>query len=93
MTRGRPSGKSRRALRSAAGIASLFRLPARDSETGLLHVIVDTPRGSPIKFKYDIDERCYKASYLFPPGMFFPFDFGSIPSTLAEDGDALDALI
>ena len=93
MTRGRPSGKNRRALRSAADAASLFRPPARDSESGLLHVIVDTPKGSPIKFKYDIEKKCYKASYLFPQGTFFPFDFGSIPSTLAKDGDPLDALV
>jgi inorganic pyrophosphatase len=80
------------AVRSAAG-ESLFRIPARDPESGLLHVIVDTPAGSPIKFKYDIENRCYKASYLFAPGTVFPFDFGSVPSTLAEDGDPLDALV
>ena len=81
------------AVRSAAGESSLFRIPARDSDSGLLHVLIDTPKGSPIKFKYDIEKRCYKASYLFPPGTVFPFDFGSIPSTLAEDGDPLDALV
>ena len=81
------------AVRSAAGKSSLFRIPALDPESGLLRVIVDTPAGSPIKFKYDIENRCYKASYLFAPGTVFPFDFGSVPSTLAEDGDPLDALV
>jgi inorganic pyrophosphatase len=81
-----------RAIRSAAG-TSLFRISARDSDSGLVHAVVDTPKGSPIKFKYDIQSRCYKASYVFPPGTLFPFDFGSIPSTLAEDGDPLDVLV
>jgi inorganic pyrophosphatase len=68
-------------------------LPPWDSSTGLLHVIVDTPKGSRIKFKYAPDKRIYEASYLFPAGAFFPFDFGSIPSTLAADGDPLDVLV
>jgi len=72
---------------------ALFQLPAWDSTSGLLHVIVDTPKGSRIKFKYELAKRCYAASYLFPPGTSFPFDFGSIPQTLAADGDPLDVLV
>jgi inorganic pyrophosphatase len=58
-----------------------------------LNVVVDTPKGSAIKFKYDSSHHTYKISHLLPPGTVFPFDFGSIPSTLAEDGDPLDVLI
>ena len=71
----------------------LVELPARDPSTGHLHVLVDTPKGSPIKFKYDLEKRCYTISHVLPPGTVFPFDFGSIPSTSAEDGDPLDVLI
>jgi len=71
----------------------LLELPPWDSSTGLLHVIVDTPKGSRIKFKYEPHKQIYEASYLFPAGTFFPFDFGSIPSTLADDGDPLDVLV
>src|SRR5215470_15821316 len=70
-----------------------FALPAWDTSTGLLHVVVDTPKGSPIKFKVDQKKNCYTISHILPPGSVFPFDFGSIPSTLAEDGDPLDVLI
>jgi inorganic pyrophosphatase len=83
-----------KAIRAAAAREDpLFRLPPRDEESGLVHVLVDTPGGSPIKFKYDIEKRCYKASHLLAPGTVFPFDFGSIPGTLAEDGDPLDVLV
>jgi inorganic pyrophosphatase len=64
-----------------------------DSSSKLLHVVVDTPKGSAIKFKYDVAKRCYTIAHVLPPGMVFPFDFGSVPQTLADDGDPLDALI
>ena len=64
-----------------------------DSPSKALHVVVDTPKGSPIKFKYDVANRCYTIAHVLPPGMVFPFDFGSVPETLADDGDPLDALI
>jgi inorganic pyrophosphatase len=62
-------------------------------DSGHLNVIVDTPQGSAVKFKYDTSNKIYKISHLLPPGTMFPFDFGSVPSTLAEDGDPLDLLI
>ena len=66
-------------------------LPAWDH--GLLHVIVDTPAGSAAKFKLDPEKGRYTISHILTPGMVFPFDFGSIPSTAAEDGDPLDAMV
>lgn len=68
-------------------------LPPWDSESGLLHVIVDTPRGSATKFKLDPKKNLFTISHILPPGAAFPFDFGSIPSTAAEDGDPLDVLV
>jgi inorganic pyrophosphatase len=68
-------------------------MPAWDPDSKYLNVVVDTPKGSAIKFKYDSSLHIYKVSHLLPPGTVFPFDFGSIPSTLAEDGDPLDVLI
>jgi inorganic pyrophosphatase len=68
-------------------------LPAWDSESGLLHVIVDTPKGSATKFKHDPKRNMFTISHILPPGAAFPFDFGSIPSTAAEDGDPLHVLV
>jgi inorganic pyrophosphatase len=70
----------------------LERLPARAGR-GLVNVIVDTPKGSCQKFKYDQDAQCFALSRILPAGAFFPYDFGSIPRTLAEDGDALDVMV
>lgn len=67
-------------------------LPSRAGR-GLVNVIVDTPKGSANKYKFDADLKVFKLSRLLPLGAHFPFDFGFIPSTTAEDGDALDVIL
>jgi inorganic pyrophosphatase len=62
-------------------------------KSGLVHVIVDTPKGSCSKFKYDLELGLFKLSRVMPAGMHFPCDFGAIPSTAAADGDALDVAV
>jgi inorganic pyrophosphatase len=68
-------------------------LPPRDAKTGLVNVVVDTPRGSRNKYKIDEELGVLKLSRILPAGHSFPFDFGSIPGTRAEDGDALDVMV
>ena len=71
----------------------LMNLSLHDPKTGLVRVVIDTPRGSRNKYKFDADLGIFKLSRILPAGMSFPFDFGSIPGTYAEDGDALDILV
>jgi inorganic pyrophosphatase len=73
--------------------ANLMTLSARDPKTGLVRVVIDTPRGSRNKYKLDEELGAFKLSRVLPAGMSFPFDFGSIPGTCAEDGDALDVMV
>ena len=70
----------------------LDRLDSR-AEAGLVNIIIDTPKGSRNKFKYDEKTQCFRLSRILPAGASFPYDFGSIPMTCAEDGDALDVLV
>jgi inorganic pyrophosphatase len=55
--------------------------------------VIETPKGSRNKFKYDIETKMFKLGGLLPEGMSFPFDFGFIPSTVGGDGDPLDILV
>jgi inorganic pyrophosphatase len=55
--------------------------------------IVETPSGSRTKFKYDKQSGLFELDKTLPMGIAFPFDFGFIPRTLAEDGDPLDVMI
>jgi inorganic pyrophosphatase len=71
----------------------LEHLSAREPAPGLVSVIVDTPKGSRNKYKYDETLGLYRLSKVLPLGIAFPYDFGFIPSTRAEDGDSLDVLV
>jgi inorganic pyrophosphatase len=55
--------------------------------------VIETPAGGRTKYKWDETAHAYRAGRVLPLGMAFPFDFGFIPGTKAEDGDALDALV
>jgi inorganic pyrophosphatase len=67
-------------------------LPAyRDA--GLVNVIVETPKGSIAKFKYDAVSGLMMLSRPLPSGVAYPYDWGYIPGTRAADGDPLDAIV
>ncbi len=55
--------------------------------------IIETPKGRRNKFKYEPDSGLFSLSRLLPQGFSFPFDFGFIPSTTADDGDPLDIMV
>jgi inorganic pyrophosphatase len=67
-------------------------LPAFDPD-GNLRVIVETPKGSRNKFKYEPEFGLFRLSAVLPLGATFPFDFGFVPCTSAPDGDPLDVLV
>src|SRR3954466_4948745 len=71
----------------------LEKLKPFDKETGNLNVVIETPKGSRNKYAFDFDVKSYKLKTVLPHGSVFPFDFGSIPGTLADDGDPLDVLL
>jgi inorganic pyrophosphatase len=69
----------------------LVSLPARNA-VGVL-VVVETPAGSRVKLKVDPELGHVSVSRPLPLGLHFPFDWGFVPSTRAEDGDPLDAML
>jgi inorganic pyrophosphatase len=58
-----------------------------------LNVVVDTPKGSRNKYKFDEQHSQWRLSKVLPLGFCFPYDFGFLPSTKSEDGDPLDVLL
>jgi inorganic pyrophosphatase len=72
---------------------NLEELPAIDADTGWVNVVIETPRGSRGKFKYDASLGAFVLHKVLPLGFDFPYDFGFVPSTSAADGDPLDVLV
>lgn len=76
------------------GLADPSRLKAFDGEDkGFIRVIIETPKGSRNKFAFNPDDRIFDLKKVLPAGMAFPYDFGFIPSTRADDGDPVDVLV
>jgi len=68
------------------------KLPSR-AGNGDVHAIVETPRGARAKLKYEPDLGGFVLSKSLILGLSYPYDWGFIPSTMADDGDPLDVMI
>jgi inorganic pyrophosphatase len=76
------------------GLADPIRLKPFDSENNhLLRVVIETPKGSRNKFAFNSEDHIYELKKVLPAGMTFPYDFGFVPSTKADDGDPVDVLV
>lgn len=58
-----------------------------------IEVVIEIPKGSRNKYEFDHKRKVFKLDRMLFSSMHYPSDYGFIPETLAEDGDALDALV
>jgi inorganic pyrophosphatase len=73
-------------------MTNLLKLPVwADNEH--IHAVVETPRGSTCKLDFHPDLQAFRLAKPLMAGLAYPYDWGFIPSTLADDGDPLDVLI
>jgi inorganic pyrophosphatase len=73
-------------------MTNFLKLPARTG-SGHVHAAVETPRGARAKLKYEPELGAFVLSKSLMLGLTYPYDWGFIPSTLADDGDPLDVMI
>ncbi|HLJ10833.1 MAG TPA: inorganic diphosphatase [Planctomycetaceae bacterium] len=64
-----------------------------DPQKDAVRVIIETPKGSRNKFKFDAELGLFRLGSVLPAGAVFPYDFGFVPGTRADDGDPLDVLL
>jgi inorganic pyrophosphatase len=81
------------AKKNSKSLIDPTRLEPVRKKDGLLQVIVETPKGSRNKFSFDVEQEIFSLKKVLPAGMAFPYDFGFLPKTLADDGDPIDVLL
>ncbi|MGD1944583.1 MAG: inorganic diphosphatase [Leptolyngbyaceae cyanobacterium] len=70
----------------------LSRIPAQP-EPGLLNVLVEIPAGSKNKYEFDKDMGALILDRVLFSSVQYPYDYGFVPNTLADDGDPLDGMV
>ena len=71
---------------------NLTKLPTWADKTHI-NAVVETPRGSHCKLEFDPKHRAFTLAKPLLAGLTYPYDWGFVPSTQAEDGDPLDILV
>jgi inorganic pyrophosphatase len=56
-------------------------------------VVIEIPRGSNNKYEIDKESGFIKLDRVLHSAQTFPFDYGFVPQTLWDDGDALDVIV
>lgn len=72
---------------------AIAKLPAFYEKSNLVNVVIDTPKASPYKLKYEEKSGIFRVHKALPLGLAFPFNFGFLPATQGGDGDPLDVLL
>lgn len=71
--------------------SNLYFLPSGTVDE--FNVVVEIPKGSHNKYELNPETQALELDRVLYGAAFYPADYGFIPSTKAEDGDAVDVLI
>ena len=70
----------------------LSRIPAQP-KSGLINVLIEIPAGSKNKYEFDKDMNAFALDRVLYSSVVYPYDYGFVPNTLADDGDPLDGMV
>ncbi len=70
----------------------LSRIPAQP-KPGILNVLIEIPGGSKNKYEFDKDLEAFALDRVLYSSVRYPYDYGFVPNTLADDGDPLDGMV
>lgn len=70
----------------------LSRIPAQP-KPGLINILIEIPAGSKNKYEFDKDLNAFALDRVLYSSVHYPWDYGFVPNTLADDGDPLDGIV
>ena len=70
----------------------LSRIPAQP-KPGVISVLIEIPGGSKNKYEFDKDLNAFALDRVLFSSVKYPYDYGFVPNTLADDGDPLDGMV
>jgi inorganic pyrophosphatase len=70
----------------------LSLIPAQP-ESGVINVLIEIPGGSKNKYEFDKDMNAFALDRVLFASVRYPYDYGFVPNTLADDGDPLDGMV
>ncbi|MBD2328193.1 inorganic diphosphatase [Alkalinema sp. FACHB-956] len=73
-------------------MVDLSRIPAQP-KAGLINVLIEIPAGSKNKYEFDKDLNAFALDRVLYASVMYPYDYGFVPNTLADDGDPLDGMV
>lgn len=71
----------------------LKKIPAGKNPPEDIFVVIEIPQGSSIKYEVDKESGAVFVDRFLFTAMYYPFNYGFIPNTLAQDGDPTDVLV
>ncbi|MGD1858248.1 MAG: inorganic diphosphatase [Leptolyngbyaceae cyanobacterium] len=70
----------------------LSRISAQP-KPGLINVLIEIAGGSKNKYEFDKDLNAFALDRVLFSSVQYPYDYGFVPNTLADDGDPLDGMV
>jgi inorganic pyrophosphatase len=65
----------------------------QDQDIDAVDVLIETPKGSRKKYEYDHEHHRMRLDRRLASSTLYPADYGFVPHTEGNDGEALDALV
>jgi len=73
---------------------NLDNLPLGEDVPRDINVVIEIPsHGSPVKYEVEKDSGTLVVDRFMGTAMFYPCNYGFMPHTLSQDGDAVDVLV
>lgn len=72
---------------------NIKNIPVGKNPPEEVNVLIDVPKGSSVKYEMNKESGVVMIDRFLYTAMYFPFNYGSVPNTLAGDGDPIDVLV